>query len=396
MDADEKVKKRVHWLNTTGGFNNGLGLEKVMAAAFGLEVTVVMKVLKDVEEKRDTVKDPTAYVTAALRKLGGGQGFVDWSGGGAAPPAPPQQNWAPSFTDPAAEAEDKEVRRKIGWLNKDGGFAGSVNYSKIIEAAKGLEYRKVMQFLKNLEGKAGEVKDPTAWVCNALRKAGGGAGNWGSGGSMPPPSPYASFSDPFYFGLSQQPPAAPAGPPPGPPPVDADEKLRKRVVWLNTQGGFDGALDHDKVASAAWGLEVTSVMKVLKDAEEKKDQLKDALAYVTSALRKMGGGNKGGGVDYGSTDGGSAAPMDVDADQKLRRRIGWLNKEGGFDNAINYMKVAEAAAGVDIQSVMEVLKDLEVNRGKVKDPTAYTTAALRKRGVGGNGGVRRTIMKNKH
>jgi len=38
----------------------------------------------------------------------------------------------------------------------------------------------------------------------------------------------------------------------------------------------------------------------------------------------------------------------------------------------------------------------EVNRGKVKDPTAYTTAALRKRGVGGNGGVRRTIMKNKH
>mmetsp|Transcript_137322 Transcript_137322/g.342402 ORF Transcript_137322/g.342402 Transcript_137322/m.342402 type:complete len:553 (-) Transcript_137322:40-1698(-) len=551
MDPDEKLRKRVGWLNTRGGFADGLLYEKVAAAAMGLEVTKVMRVLKDVEEKKDQVKDPTAYVTNALRKAGGGQAAPLPQGvAGSGWETSAAQGWT-DLTAPLATGhmppigaapgdgcgwgtplegydEDQALRKKIGWLNSAGGFEGQINYAKIFEAAKGLEYSRVMKFLAQLEEKRGEVKDPTAWVCNALRKAGGGA-------YSPLPQPPAEYGG---YGQSYSTSTSAMGTPSAF--VNADEKLRKRVTWLNSQGGFAGALDHDKVAAAARGLEVTMVMKVLKDLEENKDKVKDPTAYSAAALRKMGGGsfyggslggpgplaqaaaavnfappgidcssqgggsggypawtaedaavedeklrkkvgwlNKAGGFDgainyskiieaargleysevmhylkqleerprgtindptawvcsalrkaggnpaYGRVYDGNAAggclpppppsgynfgggesygsgyaspvSMDVDADQKLRKRIRWLNNEGGFDNLINYQKVADASVGVDVHSVMEVLKDLEENKEKVKDPTAYAAAALRKRGPAGRGalGIRRTIMKKK-
>merc|ERR1719510_1034273 len=99
----------------------------------------------------------------------------------------------------------------------------------------------------------------------------------------------------------------------------------------------------------------------------------------------------GGNDSYNGGYGGHA-PMEVDADAKLRRRIGWLNKDGGFENRINYQKIYEAAKGLEVGRVMEILKDLEENRETIKDPTAYAAAALRKRGPGGMG-VRRKIQK---
>jgi len=58
-------------------------------------------------------------------------------------------------------------------------------------------------------------------------------------------------------------------------------------------------------------------------------------------------------------------------DQKLRKRIGWLNSNGGFANAIQYDKVAEAAVGLDEFTVLKILKTIE-DKGvpNVKDPTA--------------------------
>merc|ERR1719357_191335 len=92
-----------------------------------------------------------------------------------------------------AQAEDEKVRKKIGWLNKNG-FEGGIHYQKIIKAAKGLEYSEVMFLLKQLEAKPrGTIKDPTGWVCTALKKAGGGGGGggappaFGGGGGFPPP-----------------------------------------------------------------------------------------------------------------------------------------------------------------------------------------------------------------
>merc|ERR1719401_2088464 len=144
-----------------------------------------------------------------------------------------------------------------------------------------------MRVLKELEEKKNDVKDANAWVCSALRKAGGGNPQapavfaWA-------PAPTAAWAPPIG--------AAPWGAPTGGGfDAGADSKVRKRVQWLNTTGGFGDAIDAKKVSEAAAGIfDVKDIMKVLKDVEENRDKVKDPNAYVCAALRKLGGGARGG------------------------------------------------------------------------------------------------------
>merc|ERR1711957_177933 len=65
-----------------------------------------------------------------------------------------------------------------------------------------------------------------------------------------------------------------------------DQKIKKRIGWLNTHGGFDNQLLYGKVKAAAGGVDTNMILTVLKEAEEKKADVKDVTAYVTSALRR--------------------------------------------------------------------------------------------------------------
>mmetsp|Transcript_65796 Transcript_65796/g.189687 ORF Transcript_65796/g.189687 Transcript_65796/m.189687 type:complete len:495 (-) Transcript_65796:118-1602(-) len=285
MDADTKLRKRIEWLNSAGGFGGRIDQDKIYAAARGLEINVVMKVLKELEQNRDTVKDPNAYAGAALRKMGGGGAGPP---AGYAPPAampPPPMAYPGAFAMPPedpymaaayggaggdAADEDKKLRRRIGWMNKAGGFDGAIHYQKIVDAAKGLEYSEVMRLLKDVEGKKETIRDPTGWVCAALKKLGGGGGVPAAPPMYPMPVP----------GMAAPLPFAPVAE------NEADEKLRKRVAWLNERGGFNNALDYPKVVEAATGLEIREVMELLKEVEGKKDQLRDPTGYTVVALRK--------------------------------------------------------------------------------------------------------------
>jgi len=279
------VRKRVRWLNENAGLSQDLNYQKVSEAAIGVDMKTVMDILKDVEEKKDKVKDPTAYVTTGLRKRGGGQ----HGGGGMYDAPPPMHNWgaapAPGGWNPEAEAEDKKLRRRIGWLNKDGGFNGALIYDKVLEAAGGLEFSEVFKILKEVEEKKDtlQIRDPNAWVCNGLkRKASSSVGAgpprgmmqaWGPPPGMPFPGPAPGYGN-FAGGMDSE----------------TNSKLHKRIKWLNGTGGFNDSIVFDKVKEAAEGVDPVSMMKVLKDLEEKKDTVKDPTAYVSSALRKMGGG----------------------------------------------------------------------------------------------------------
>jgi len=296
-EIDTKLRKRIRWLNENAGLSADLNYQKVSEASVGLDLQTVMAVLKEAEEKKDEVKDPTAYVTSKMRKSGGGGGRagggrpVGEGGGGGWMPAPPMSAWGappPGGWNMEAEAEDKKLRKRIGWMNKDGGFNGALIYDKILEAAGGLEFSEVFGKLKDLETKKDTIKDPTGWVVVGLRRA----AERQSGGGGPP----MQMMSPAPFGM-------PFG---GAPPAfggfggsmdrDTESKLHKRIKWLNGTGGFNDSLSFDKVKEAASGVDGKAMMQVLKDLEEKKDTVKDPTAYVSSALRKLGGGGgKGGG-----------------------------------------------------------------------------------------------------
>jgi len=393
---DGKVRKRVEWLNTQGGFGNSLNTTKVLQAASGADVQQVMKVLKVLEEEKDQVKDPTAYVTAGLRKLGGGQRGA----GGGLSGAHPSMAWSdpaavPAWT-PDAQFEDTKLRKRIGWLNTQGGFDGAINYTKILSAAGGVEFSEIFEKLKFLEGKKGEVTDPTAWICTGLRKA---AAKANTGGAHPPMA-WPGLTATIAFTLDAQ---------------AEDAKLRKRIGWLNTQGGFDNAINYTKILSARGGVEFSEILEKLKFLEGKKGEVTDPTAWICAGLRKAAASvNTGGGSPPMAWSGPTAAPaFTLDAqseDAKLRKRIGWLNTQGGFDNAINYTKILSARGNVEFSELFEKLKFLEGKKGEVTDPTAWICAGLRKaaakvpalqkgggssKGSGkvGGCGVRKTMLK---
>lgn len=424
---DIRVKKRVEWLNTQGGFDGALNEEKVLEATRGRhDDSGIMRVLKDVEQKKDEVKDPTAYVTSAIRKIPHGQaipgsvGPVAQWGGAQRSNVPGAAAWTGDVA-----TEDAKLRKRIGWLNHNG-FEGKLNYSKILEAAGGLEFSSVFNKLKQLEEhpNRAEINDPSGWIAKGLKNEAAKMGQQQWAGA-PAPAWGAQPAAPAWGG----PPGAAWGAPPaaawgGPAPqqqwtgdvAQEDQKLRKKIGWLN-KNGFDGKLHYQKILEAAGGLEFSSVFRILQQLEEnpKRAEINDPSGWVAAGLKKEAA--KQGQQQWAAPPAqnwapagyGGPAPMDVDATSKLHKRCTWLNGKGGFDGAIVIEKVQEAVGqtGAALGDVLNVLKELEEKKDEVKNPTAYVTSALRKAGGKGGGkgksagvpmggppmGVKRTIMK---
>merc|ERR1712187_831752 len=183
-----------------------------------------------------------------------------------------------------------------------------------------------------------------------------------------------------------------------------DQNLRKRIGWLNSKGGFEGAISYNKVLEAAGGLEFTEVFAQLKQLEEKKDTVKDPTGWLVTGLRRLAQRQTVGPqfqpptmrsmappqwapppMAWGGPMHG-APPMDEATTSKLHKRIKWLNDKGGFNNAIVFDKVQEAAEGVQADAMMKILKELEEKKDSVTNATAYVTSALRKLGGGRKNG----------
>jgi len=67
------LRKHMQWMNREAGLKAVLEVEKVLNVAKWVEFGFNMKVLKDLEDKRARVNDPTAYVCAALRRVAGNE-----------------------------------------------------------------------------------------------------------------------------------------------------------------------------------------------------------------------------------------------------------------------------------------------------------------------------------
>ncbi|CAE8618063.1 unnamed protein product, partial [Polarella glacialis] len=138
-------------------------------------------------------------------------------------------------------------------------------------------------------------------------------------------------------------------------------------------------------------------------------------AYVTAGARKAAGvgaggrevpgiaaladartraGSRGGNLEasvsprdgnatyYGasSSSAGSAAPKGA-----LRRRVDWLNANGGFQAELDVDQVLPQLLRLTEEDAMEILRRLEDSAGSVREPTAYVISSIRRAVDGGNG-----------
>ena len=134
-------------------------------------------------------------------------------------------------------------------------------------------------------------------------------------------------------------------------------------MWMKKQGGFKNQILYGKVAEASVGLPEHKIMRILKYLEDNYDKVWDPMRWICSSLGKARIASEG---------------LDAATDQRLRKRIRWLNNEGGFENRIKYWRIAEAAVGMDLRIVMDILRHLQERWEWVVNPTAWICSALRR------------------
>eukprot|EP00929_Paragymnodinium_shiwhaense_P002322 TRINITY_DN102551_c0_g1_i1.p1 TRINITY_DN102551_c0_g1~~TRINITY_DN102551_c0_g1_i1.p1 ORF type:complete len:436 (-),score=127.09 TRINITY_DN102551_c0_g1_i1:81-1388(-) len=307
-EADSKLRRRIRWLNNKI-FDNQINYDKIIEAAYGIEYSAVMDVLKSLEEKGNAINDPTAWCCHGLRKRGGGggpqeQGFDDgayaeelaesWE------PPRKQQRAAPRGSAGAGaghaaaasvDEADAKLRRRINWLNGKGGFDNHLEYDKICDAATGVEYSTVMDMLNLVEEKRDELRHPLSWLCANLRNEARHEPRPVMG--MPTTQTMTAYGIPAFEPAFEE---AGAYMEASAMDEEGERRVRRRIGWLN-DNIFEGHLLEDKVMDAAAHGQVDGfeVLRVLKELEEKKDDIKDPTAYVGAALRRRGGSGKGGG-----------------------------------------------------------------------------------------------------
>ncbi|CAL1173419.1 unnamed protein product [Cladocopium goreaui] len=303
----EKVKKRISWLNDKANLNDQLSYDKV--GELLLEsgpIAEVMKILKTLEENASEVRNPNGYITSAARRLRE-EGVA------------PEPKTGPKKQDYRNEPLDKQLRAHIVWLNKEVPLNALLDYDKVSQSLLSIETADAGEILRRLEESAKEVRDPNGYVIKAAQRViegdHGKGGRKGDRWEVPEPPPPTSSS-------------SVRRPPPRPPPASTeDDKIAKRVHWLNGHANLSSPLDYDRLASSFRNLGYYQSLEVLNNLEEHASTVRDPTAYVLAGIKKI------------THDGGSARPSTSQAlpapskgggrgkggEDKLRRQIEWLN-----------------------------------------------------------------------
>eukprot|EP00931_Biecheleriopsis_adriatica_P039883 TRINITY_DN2280_c0_g1_i6.p1 TRINITY_DN2280_c0_g1~~TRINITY_DN2280_c0_g1_i6.p1 ORF type:complete len:303 (+),score=45.96 TRINITY_DN2280_c0_g1_i6:57-911(+) len=124
-----------------------------------LKENKIAKILSELEEKADTVRDPTAWVKIAAVKAIKNAGPSVLAGSG--------RTSVGTMSMPQKSAASK----LIGQFNKRE-VTAPIQYKDVAEVMSQLGENKIAKILSELEEKKDSVRDPTAWVKVAAGKAG--------------------------------------------------------------------------------------------------------------------------------------------------------------------------------------------------------------------------------
>lgn len=406
IDDDEKVAKRVAWLNQFGGLQKVIDWAEVADTLDGLRVPHAMVVLRELEVNSATVKDPTLFITQAVSDAGEDE-----------------------VQAPVQGDKDSPVFQRLAWLNEHGNLAAAIDFDEVGLDLGRIKEKDAMQILQEIENKGAGVRDPTGYVKFKLKAKIAMCG--------------ASLEE-----------------------EDDDEtKISKRVEWLNDYGGLLQDIDYNRVASHLGRAGIEHAMTVLKELEDKRMGVPNPTSFILSAVASpvaFGGsassgrsgrphraasraGGAGGGAAANAANAGLATlsslvellsrrskrpvklgevagaldTLGADAERvlqdmqekglglddpvayirakadrkasalaeaagqgdddvsKLTKRVLWLNKFGGLAKPIKPSEVVGAFYCLGVQQSMSILGGLQERGASVPDPTKYLKAQIR-------------------
>lgn len=282
-----------------------------------------MELFKDIEEKKEQVRNPSGYLKTAVARE---------------PTGPP----SPMRSQPAALGPEEKIYRRGSWLNAKV-FADRPIDDEALEAVKSLGIQRAMELFKDVEEKQEKVANPSGYLKAAVARE----------GSAPAMSTYPTY---------RQAPSTEV----------EEEKIQKRVTWLNSNIFPDRRIDNEAIG-AMFGLGIARAFELLKEIEGKSAQLRNPSGYLKKAALQEGLVPPSVAAQAHAT----AAPNQED---KVWRRASWLNNNVFPDRPIDEEAIA-AMSSLNVARAMELFKEVEEKAANLRNPGGYLKVAVSREGT---------------
>lgn len=345
IDPTGKIGRQVGWLNKHASLQDKVSYSDVVEPLSSLDVSSAMKILKDVEEAGDKIRNPTGYILRAADNALQDEGTQMNEGAEDGP-------------------EVAKIARQVGWLNKHVPLTEKLSFDDIVGPLSTLEPAIAMKILKDVEEKSDTIKNPTGYVLKAASNAAGHSG---------------VSSDRRQAGHVLQSTQRPGGTPGfaiDRRQVDPTGKIGRQVGWLNKHAELQQPVSFTDVVEPLSAMDVSEAMKILKDLGERAETIKNPTAYVQKAALNASSWDGPARMHTNSSmavsRGGSAVR---DPSGKIGKKVGWINKSRVLPEPLSFSDVVEPLSALDIEDAIKILNDLEDKADQIQKPTAYVIKA---------------------
>jgi len=251
-DAGMKILKRVEWLNDYGGLVQDIDYSKVSAALEKVGVDHAMTLLKQLEDQRQGVQNPTAFILNSLRSSAKRAGNAISAADDDAPRPPAAAPPSRAITGKEPTSPLQALNDFMAFLHKRG--LKHVRLSEVANALDALGTDRVMRILREMKERGLGLDDPVSYIKAAAQR-----------------SSSKVKTEPSYEE-----------------PDDADDvsKRTSRIKWLNQFAGLTQPVNIDEVIGALYCLGVPQSMTILRSLQERGSSATDPTRFIKSAVQQ--------------------------------------------------------------------------------------------------------------
>jgi len=240
-EEQSKIHRRITWLNGNV-FQDQKINDEAIGAMYSMGVARAFELLKEIEEKKEGMRNPSGYLIAAAKR----EGLV-----------PPGLSAAPAH---ASQEDYGKVHKRATWLNANV-FKDRQIDQDAIAAMSSLGVSRAFELFKEIEAKADQMKNPSGYLKKAAQNEGFGQ------------QALIVHEAPVSRGKGQG---------KGSPDFD---KLHRRVTWLNGNVFTQTPIDPEAIEALA-ELGADRGFEMLKELEAKGADVKNPGGYLKASVKR--------------------------------------------------------------------------------------------------------------
>lgn len=249
--TDTKILKRIEWLNDYGNLLQDIDYNKVAVSLETLGLEQAMALLKELEEGKDNIMDPNAFIIMAIKSS---------LKRAASKPAALKVKQAPMEAGSgAAPGKDfQTLSRFVNFLNRDPRVKKKAKLNDLASALDALPVGRATRIIQQMQEKGLGLDDPLIYIRAAAQRT------------------------PAAATVKQEDPAAGE---------DGDDvsKITGRLKWLNEFAGLSKKIRVNDVVGALYCLGLAQTMEILKSLQNRAKSVQDPTWFIKAEVQRANG-----------------------------------------------------------------------------------------------------------